>query len=483
MTAVIVALLTLPLAALRPFQQPASAPVTDEFPPSFKVSISNGKALPAKGAPAPTISTAAAAAAQAGQAVFPARWSCEKYPMGTELHGNSTHVSAHSDRSGERLDLLLSEEGHCTEAAIIGNVVFSPDERHIAQLSPGGFARFRERTSSFDRAVSVTPIGDGSLAYTALSNGRTVPFDAEIEGWLEQLLPTVLREMAVNVPARVARLRAQGGVPAVLQEIARIRSSGSKRAHYEELIKKGPTLSDADVERILTQVGRDLTSSGDLASVIQMLPRKAIQSPGARRGIADALSRIQSSGDKANTLLMLAPTADPELLLLLAQAAENLPSSGDKANFLMAAAAEYLTPNASSLRNAFFDATSTLQSSGDMANVLTTAIPYAHADQQIAAQVVEISKRLGSSGDAANVLMALVSQRALKPGMETATRAVIQRTLTMTSSGDRANVLMSIAGAGLLTTRDLKDTFTKAAMALPSDGDRANVLASAARGQ
>ena len=53
----------------------------------------------------------------------------------------------------------------------------------------------------------------------------------------------------------------------------------------------------------------------------------------------------------------------------------------------------------------------------------------------------------------------------------------------MESSGDRANVLMSIAAAGLLTTRDLKDAFIKAAMALPSDGDRANVLASAARGQ
>ena len=79
--------------------------------------------------------------------------------------------------------------------------------------------------------------------------------------------------------------------------------------------------------------------------------------------------------------------------------------------------------------------------------------------------------------------MALASQRVLKPGTEPATRAAIQRTLTMESSGDRANVLMSIAAAGLLTTRDLKDAFIKAAMALPSDGDRANVLASAARGQ
>jgi hypothetical protein len=51
----------------------------------------------------------------------------------------------------------------------------------------------------------------------------------------------------------------------------------------------------------------------------------------------------------------------------------------------------------------------------------------------------------------------------------------------MASSGDRANVLMTLSGNNLLTNREVKDAFIKAAMALPSEGDRANVLASAAR--
>ena len=500
MTALIVALLTIPLAALRPFQQPAQAATSpDEFPKSFKVTISDPKASPTP----PLPSTAAATSAGAGTSVVggsmfgatmtpasksqgtgaQARWTCEKYPMGTELHGVSTHISEHKGDGADRLDLLFSDAGHCTEAAVIGKIVFSPDERQIAQLSPGGFARFRERTSSFDRAVSVTAVGDGSLNYTALVNGAPAPFDATMQAWLAQLLPTVLREIPVNVPERVARFRAQGGVPAVLQEIGRIRSSGAKRAHYEELIKNGPTLSDADLERIIGQVGRDLTSSGDLSAVLQMLPRKAMQSPGARRGISDALSHIQSSGDKTNTLQTLAPNADRELLLLLAQAAESLPSSGDKANFLIATAAEYLNPGNAQLRDAYFRTTSSLQSSGDMANVLIAAMPYGHANAPIALQVVETSKGLASSGDAANVLISLVAQRVLQPSDTRATLAAIQRTMTMGSSGDRANVLITIAGANLLTTREVKDAFMKATLALPSDGDRANVLASAARNQ
>ena len=395
--------------------------------------------------------------------------------------GTSTHISSHNDGDSQILEFLVSTPGRCTEAAVLGKALFSPDETHIAQLAPGGFARFRERTPGFDRAVSVTPVGDGSLSYSAMVDGRPAPFDAGMQSWLSHLLPEVFREAGINVPARVARLRAQGGVPRVLQAISEIHSSGSKRSHYEELIKNGPTLSGSDAEKVAQQVARDLTSSGDLSAVLQMLPRSVLQNPASRQAIAGALSQIKSSGDKANTLQILAPNADHEMLLLLAQAAESLPSSGDKANFLITTAAEYLTPASEPLRNAYFRAVATVQSSGDMANVLISAMPYGHASPAVALQVIETSKGMSSSGDVANVLIYLVSQGVLQPSTPRATLAAIQRTLTMASSGDRANVLMSLSGRGLLSNAEVKDAFFKAAVALPSDGDRANVLAAAAR--
>jgi beta-lactamase regulating signal transducer with metallopeptidase domain len=485
MTAVIVALLTLPLAALRPFQQPeiataptaataASAPVSD-LPASFKISISDASSpaistTPAT-SPAPPISAVTAAARKT---VTQSAWSCDSYT----LSRNSTHISSHIDSDNQILNYVVTTGSRCAEAALVGHAKFSPDETRIAQLSPGGFARFRERTETFDRAVSVTPVGDGSLSYTAMANGRTVPFDETMVAWLSRLLPEVLREAAINVPERVARIRAQGGVPAVLQEIARIRSTGAKRAHYEELLK-APMSSD-DAERVTTQAAQDLVgSSGDLSAVIQKLPRGSMRSPQARQAVAGALSRIQSSGDKTNTLQVLAPNADPEMLLMLAKAAESLPSSGDKANFLISTASEYLTPGNEALRNAFFRTTSTLQSSGDMANVLISAMPYGHASSGTTMQVIETSKGLASSGDAMNVLISLVSQRLLQPRSSRETLAVIERTLTMASSGDRANVLISLATNNLLSSTDVRDAFTRAAIALPSEGDRANVLASA----
>jgi hypothetical protein len=108
-------------------------------------------------------------------------------------------------------------------------------------------------------------------------------------------------------------------------------------------------------------------------------------------------------------------------------------------------------------------------------------MPYGHGSLPVALDVIQTSKGLSSSGDAANVLISLVSQRLLDPSNPRATLAAIQRTLTMASSGDRANVLIAISGTGLLSNPEVKDAFVKAAMALPSDGDRANVLAAAAR--
>jgi hypothetical protein len=147
----------------------------------------------------------------------------------------------------------------------------------------------------------------------------------------------------------------------------------------------------------------------------------------------------------------------------------------------MTTTSEYLSSPNEALRNAYFRVVATIQSSGDMRNVLESSLPYGHASAAITLQIIEATKGIASSGDVASVLESLVSQGLLRAGNERGTLAVIERTLTMPSSGDRANVLMSLSSQNLLSTTAVKDAFTKAALALPSEGDRANVLASAAR--
>ncbi|HUR00878.1 MAG TPA: M56 family metallopeptidase, partial [Gemmatimonadaceae bacterium] len=508
MTAVIVALLTFPLAALRPFQQPAAA--RDEFPESFKITFSEAPAVSQQsidggilggdtalrvatqgalttGAAAAAIPAAASTVAQTKSSstemwpsVISAQspWSCETSYWASR---KGEQISVHTDSHTQLVQYVSSVSGRCAEAAVIGPIKFSADERHITQLAPGGFARFRERDGSSDRSVSVAPVGDGSLSYSAVVDGKSVPFLGAIQTWFENFLPEVLRETGINVPERVARIRSESGVAGVLREIRQIRSTSARRTHYEALLKGAP-LTDAEGQMVLNQAVVDLKdSSSDLSAILQQMPRGLMKMKSSLDAMGTALSSIQSSGDKANTLQIMAPSADNETLVVLARAAESLQSSGDKANFLMSTAAQYLGSRNDAVRNSFFRAANTISSSGDLSNVLITAVPYGHAAPSVTLQIIEASNKLSSSGDAANVLLSMTSQRLLQPSNSAATLAVITRTLTMGSSGDRANVLMSLPSLGLLSTKEVRDAFVKAALALPSEEDRGNVLASAAR--
>lgn len=482
MTAAVLALLTLPLAALKPFSQVQSAQPAATLKalptPSAGVVTPPRAAVAnaATGSLGPT-TVAAAAATDATKSSGSTEATCERF---LNVSGNSVHVTTGTNNHRETVKFVTASNGRCTEASLLGRARFSPDETELTYLEPGGVARFREVVPGRDWTVVVVA-GDASpLKYSAAQNGRSVPFDAEMKTWLSRLLPRVLREAGINVPARVARLREQGGVAAVLQDIAEIRSTGAKRSHYEELLKTTPLRAN-EASSVVSQAGVDLApSSGDLSSVLQKLPRGIVRDAASRQAMADALSRIKSSGDKTNTLQILARDADRETLLMLARAAEDLPSSGDKANFLISTASEYLTPRDEALRNAFFRTAATLQSSGDMANVLVTAMSYGHGNPAIVMPVINTTSELKSSGDIAMVLRNLATQRLLTPQNAAATLAVIQRTLTMASSGDRAMVLTTLARHGLLTTAAIRDAYTRAAMALPSEGDKAHVLEAAA---
>jgi beta-lactamase regulating signal transducer with metallopeptidase domain len=468
MTALIVAFLTLPLAALRPFGQ-----TTGESTSAAQVSSALLTPVSAADSAEPSAKPAAPASAASSTDA-----NCERY---LSVSGSSTQILTGKNNQRETLKFVRASNGRCTEASLLGHARFSADETELTYLEPGGVARFREVAGGRDRSVVVVAANGGSLTYSAAENGRSVPFDAEMREWLSRLLPAVLREAGINVPARVARLRAQGGVQAVLRDIGQIQSTGAKRSHYEELLKTAPLRSN-EASSVVSQAGEDLAkSSGDLSAVLQKVPPSAIQSPASRRAIADAIARIPSSGDKTNTLKTLAPNADRETLLMLARGAETIPSSGDKSRFLTTTASEYLTPSDQALRDAFFRTAATVQSDGDLHRVLIAAMAYGHGNRPVVMEVIRTTNEIGSSGDISIVLQSLADQRLLTPQTPTATIAVIERTLTMGSSGDRSRVLMSLARHGLLSTSAVRDAYTQAAMALPSDGDRANTLAAAAR--
>ncbi len=485
MSAFAALLLVVPLAALHPYRRAESLVARDtrvavptagdDFPESFKISISAATDAPAHttltppkppmqsatpAAPATPVTEPRAASSALGagmartaqqldgmkarlkQATSPK--SCDEPVVpGTTI--NSIHSDSHDDGFDTFRYLSLEEDGSCREASLFGKVTFTAAEDDIASMPVTAHAAFRERTSSSDRQLVVRATGDGALTRIYQLNGAVAPYDDDARRWFAGYLPRVARESGMNVKPRVARWRAEGGggIDRVLSMIATIHSTGAKRSHYEALLDQ--SLSSDDLDRIVRQAGRDLNgSSGDLRAVLQKAAPGVRGGPRTVSALEAAVMAVPSSGDRTAVLQTFGQTNDRDMLLSVMKMAETIPSSGDKANLLVVLAPHYFQDKDPALRAAFFRTLATIPSSGDMRNVLAGSV----------------------MGYAA--------------GSEDVARAVIRASLDIPASGDRAAVLLDLVNIGAIRTTALRDALMKATQGLAS-GDMRNVLEAAAR--
>src|SRR5688500_3923195 len=457
LTAALVALLVLPLAALRPFEQPA-----------LPGASSGVTAEPGRGAV--TAKPGERTSAPSGRT---ASYTCDSADLSARSQSTSTHISvADEPEDGvHALSYMMSAPGRCTEASMMGRAKFSADESRLVSLPPGGIVRLRERLPGVDRSFVAVPGPAGDPSYVVRLNGRAVSFDAAMSGWLAALIPEVMRESAFDVPNRIRRVRQASGVSGVLRMIASIKSSLAKTTHYKALLETDD-FTQSEIDAIARSAGQQLASSpADLRTVLQvLLPARrtardgralsvapaapTLESAGVRKAypsaaatasigksIESALKDVKSSGDKASLLTQYAFGGDPQAVLMALRGVKDVPSSGDKRDVLTTLAAPALSRNRADLRRAFFEAFGTIPSAGDMRDVLLAAIPYGHTNSAVTIAVIEGTLSISSSGDKAQVLIAVAQQRLLKsPSVR---EAYLKAAKQMSSSGDYARVLQA----------------------------------------
>lgn len=422
-TAAAVALLVLPLAALRPFEQPGIQTLARQL-------TSN----------------------QPGTTALPAaktntNYTCDSADLGRTA-GTSTHISINDDpEAGIRnLSFMVSTPGRCAEARMVGIARLSSDETRLVALPPGGMMRLREVLPGSDRSLVAVAESNGVPSYVARVGGRPVDFDAGMQEWVSRLMPEIMREAAIDVPQRVARLRREGGVDGVLDAIARMRSTAAKTSHYKALLKTD-NFTQGEIDRIARAAGRDLASSpSDLRAVLDVMlserPSAAAQAS-IGQSVQTAIRKAKSSGDKASILTQYAAGGDPDAVLMALRGAKELSSDGDKSNLLKTLAASALNGRNLALRRAFFDAYETLSSDGDSRSVLIAALPYGHANPAVTVDVIQATRHISSDGDKAEVLIALTKQRLLTSAA--IRNAFLDAAKEISSSYDQRRVLQAVS--------------------------------------
>jgi beta-lactamase regulating signal transducer with metallopeptidase domain len=426
-------------------QGAASVPSTPSLPSSpslpSAVSLPSTPGRPSRVAsPASPVSPVSPATPASTKATTSPRTCSDRAVPGTTI--NAIHSNDDDEGNSSFRYMSLRENGDCTEATLVGKVIFTDAEDDVASMPVTAHAVFRERTREMDRELVVRRADDGAVAHILRVNGQPAPYDDAARRWLAGYLPGVLREGAINVRPRVVRTRAQGGVDAVLKMIGTIQSSGAKRAHYDALLDDG-RLSADDLDKLVRHAGRNLPSSGDLREVLTRA------GPGARNGsrtssaFEEAVNAVASSGDRRAVLQVYGQSTDRSMLLSVMKMAETVPSSGDRSSLLSVLAPNYLDRNDDALREAFFRTLATVPSSGDMRSVLSGAtMGFAASNEKIAHAVAVAAADVPSSGDRATVLVQLAEAGALRSAR---VREAYMRAARGLASGDAVRVLQAAA--------------------------------------
>jgi beta-lactamase regulating signal transducer with metallopeptidase domain len=164
------------------------------------------------------------------------------------LAGNCTSIHSHNGDS----TVTMASPGRRLQFKSNGVVRFRDDG--IDSLEPGARASIEETTPAGTRRVEYSNAG-GALQLSYWRDGKAQDMDAEAKAWLAALLPQLLREAAIDVEGRVARLHQRGGARAVTADIALIHSDYSRGRHLGELLRKYK-LDGTELDLALAQAAR-----------------------------------------------------------------------------------------------------------------------------------------------------------------------------------------------------------------------------------
>ena len=384
---------------------------------------------------------------------------------------------------------------------IDGTIEFTDDDADVKSLSPNGRFRLEDGGLLSKRVYEVKADSAGNLTRTYSVGWSTKPLDDEGRAWLARALPQVIRDSGIGAGPRVARILRQGGPSAVLAEIGRIHSDGSKRVYLEQLFSQA-TLKPSDLKDAARLI-RGISSDGDKAQVIITVDANYFATD-LRSSLFDAVESISSDGDKRRVLsdIVKKDGGSLETLASAARAARHISSDGDKAEVLIEMAAPYRPTGGVDM--AYFDAANSIASDGDHARVLSKILASHGDDRDTLTRALLSARRISSDGDKARVLKEAVASYhedesvrkaffeaansisgdgdhqqvlvslAQKQGIGADTLVGIANSAQrISSSGDKARVLIELAGTNLELARD---AFFAAASSINSDGDRSRVL-------
>jgi beta-lactamase regulating signal transducer with metallopeptidase domain len=356
--------------------------------------------------------------------------------------GHHVHVSSDISINGQR-DLMIvqvNDSQHTFSVKIDGKVEFNDSEDDIASLSNGGTATFSETHQGKTQRVEIASRG-GKLERRYFVDDKEQPLDANARKWMAALIPSVIRETAIDAEGRVKRIRAKGGVDAVLDEIAHI-DSGYARGVYLSALAGSGKLTSAEMTRALglvDAIDSDYEKRNALAALAAVQPLDAAQ----QKLVLAQADKIKSDYERAELLVGILPQLAPadDVRVAWLKAASGISSDYEHRRTLSAMLDSGHADEAT--LTAVVDAAHTIGSDYERRELLTSAIKRTHDAEKLAVAYAGAASKIGSDYERREALTALIRA----PGFgKDGSRAVLDALSGIGSDYDCREVLVALAG-------------------------------------
>jgi beta-lactamase regulating signal transducer with metallopeptidase domain len=315
----------------------------------------------------------------------------------------NTSINRSSDDEKETSRAHISA-GECDlTIRAIGKVRYASDLSDVVGITPGGSLLVTESDELTTRRVDIRSDADGRLTRKFTVDGVERPWDDEGRRWLATVLVALERRTAFNAETRVSALYKEGGVEAVLKEMALLSGDHARRRYFTALFKSHPSLTDSETRRALEIAGA-MESDFEVAETliaIAKIGRIGSSSPAYLQAVRNIESDFETR--RVLTTLLKTTTPDAEAMTLLLDLADNIASDFELAELLITVSGRGLA--SSSARDAYFKAVSTIESDFERRRVLTSILKRSDNPDDVQARLLQAAATIESDFELASFLV------------------------------------------------------------------------------
>jgi hypothetical protein len=354
----------------------------------------------------------------------------------------NTSVSRNSDDAKETWRAHISSGDCDVTIRAIGKVRFASDLSDVQSVPPGGSFLLTESDALTTRRIEIRPDGSGGMTRKFTVDGVERPWDDEGRRWLSTVLIALERRTAFTADTRVPALYKEGGVDAVLREIARLSGDHARRRYFEALFEATPSLSESETRRALELAGQ-MDSDFEVAQTLIAIAKTG-KVGGGSTAYLQAVRNIESDFEtrRVLTALLKATTPDAEAMSLLLGVADNIESDFELAQLLVEVSSRGLAT--STTRDAYFKAVSTIESDFERRRVLSSILKRSENSTEVQTQLLTAASGIESDFELASFL---VSFAAKYPDMSAGIRESFMKAAdSIDSEHEYGRVMQSVRG-------------------------------------